>query len=233
MGQFFTDDIDALLKSGHGDYGRLSRIKADFETKKLVTIDDRRYVEGLIARYLQPTAQAEKPESIVKIPEKRIVPPPPPKNPIASEMKYQKTVVEKPIEKINGGRKMKNIVISIASVVFAVLIISVVAMNQDNIAIVGPSATKAVEADQTSYAKGDIISISGNSESAITELVINDPDGQQIWTEIVKVKADGKFSTLVIAGGNGWEKAGKYTIESSTDGKTEKTVFDFSPNEAP
>ena len=36
MGQFFTDDIDALLKSGHGDYGRLSRIKADFEAKKLV-----------------------------------------------------------------------------------------------------------------------------------------------------------------------------------------------------
>ncbi len=232
MGQFFTDDIDALLKSGHGDYGRLSRIRADFEAKKLVTIDDRRYVEGLIARYLQPATQAEKPERIVKIPEKRIVPPPPP--PInVPEAKYQKTVVEKPIERIAGGKKTKNIVISVASVVFAVLIISVVAMNQDNIAIIGPSATKAIETDQTSYAKGDIISISGNSESAITELTINDPDGQKVWTEIVKVKADGKFSTLVIAGGDGWGKAGKYTVVSSADGKTEKTVFDFSPNEAP
>jgi len=229
MGQFFTDDIDALLKSGHGDYGRLSRIKADFETKKLVTIDDRRYVEGLIARYVQQTTQAEKPERIVKIPEKRIVPPPPPP-PNVSEMKYQKAVLEKPIEKVNGGKKRKNIVISIASVVFAVLIISIVTMNQD-IALVGPSTTKAVETDQTSYAKGDIISISGNAESAITELTINDPDGQKIWTEIVKVKADGKFSTLVIAGGDGWEKAGKYTVVSSTDGKTEKTVFDFNPNE--
>lgn len=232
MGQFFTDDIDALLKSSHGDYGRLSRIRADFEAKKLVTIEDRRYVEGLIARYLQPATQTEKPERIVKIPEKRIVPPPPPKNPVVSEMKYQKAVIEKPIEKINGGKKMKNIVISIASVVFAVLIISVVAMNQDNIAIVGPSATKAVETDQASYAKGDIISISGNAESAVTELAISDPGGQKIWTEIVKVKADGKFSTLVIAGGNGWEKAGKYTATSSADGKTEKTVFDFNPNEA-
>ncbi|MBI5147383.1 MAG: hypothetical protein HZA84_09275 [Thaumarchaeota archaeon] len=231
MGQFFTDDIDALLKSGHGDYGRLSRIKTDFEAKKLVTIDDRRYVEGLVARYLQPATQTGKSERIVKIPEKRIVPPPPPPTNV-SEMKYQKSVVEKPIEKVNGGKKMKNVVISIASVVFAVLIISVVAMNQDNIAIVGPSTAKAVETDQTSYAKGDIISISGNAESAITELTINDPDGQKIWTEIVKVKADGKFSTLVIAGGNGWEKAGKYTVASSTDGKTEKTVFDFNPNEA-
>jgi hypothetical protein len=230
MGQFFTDDIDALLKSGHGDYGRLSRIRTEFEAKKLVTIEDRRYVEGLIARYLQPS-QTE-PERIVKIPEKRIVPPPAPKTPAAPEMKYQKAVVEKPIEKINSGKKMRNVVISIASVVFAVLIISIVVMNQDNMAIIGPSSSKAVETDQASYAKGDIVSISGNAESAVTEIAISDPDGQQVWTEIVKVKADGKFSTLVIAGGSGWEKAGKYTVTSSSDGKTEKTDFDFSLNEA-
>lgn len=230
MGQFFTDDIDALLKSGHGDYGRLSRIRTEFEAKKLVTIEDRRYVEGLIARYLQPS-QTE-PERIVKIPEKRIVPPPAPKTPAAPEMKYQKAVVEKPIEKINSGKKMRNVVISIASVVFAVLIISIVVINQDNMAIIGPSSSKAVETDQASYAKGDIVSISGNAESAVTEIAISDPDGQQVWTEIVKVKADGKFSTLVIAGGSGWEKAGKYTVTSSSDGKTEKTDFDFSLNEA-
>ena len=224
MGQFFTDDIDALLKSGHGDYGRLSRIKADFESKKLVTIEDRRYVEGLIARYA--TIETEKPERIVKIPEKRIVPPPA----NIPEIKYQKIRLEKPIEKVHGGKKLKNTVISIASVVFAVLIISVVAMNQDN-GIVGPT-TKTLEIDQTSYAKGDIISISGNTESTITSLAISDPNGQEIWTEIVKVKTDDEFSTLVIAGGIGWEKAGKYTITSSADGKTEKVVFDFNPNES-
>lgn len=233
MGQFFTDDIDALLKSGHGDYGRLSRIKSDFEAKKLVTIEDRRYVDGLIARYLQPAAQIEKPERIVKIPEKRIVPPPSPPPASVPEMKYQKAVVEKPIEKMYGKKKLKNIVISVASVIFAVLIISVVAMNQDNITLTGPSAAKTLETDQTSYAKGDIISVSGSTESAITKLTISDPDAQEIWTEIVKAKADGKFSTLVIAGGNGWEKAGKYTVTSSADGKTEKTEFDFSPTESP
>lgn len=231
MGQFFTDDIDALLKSGHGDYGRLSRIKSDFEAKKLVTMEDRRYVDGLIARYLQP-AQTEKSERIVKIPEKRIVPPPPTPASVP-EIKYQKTVVEKPIEKMYGKKKLRNIVVSIASVIFAVLIISVVAMNQDSITLTGPSAAKAIETDQVSYAKGDIISISGSAESTITKLTISDPDAREIWTEIVKVKADGKFSTLVIAGGTGWEKAGKYTVTSSADGKTEKTDFDFSPSETP
>lgn len=228
MSQFFTEDIDSLLKSGHGDYSRLSRIKADFEAKKLVTIEDRRYVDGLIARYMQPTP-VEK-ERIVKIPEKRIVPPPVQVR--APEPKYQQTVVEKPIEKVHGKRNLRNIVISVASVVFAVLIISVVAMNQDNLSLVGPSAPKTLETDQESYARGDIVSISGITEASIVKLTISDPDGQQVWTETVKAKADGKFSTLVLAGGTGWENAGEYTVTSSANEKTEKSVFDFSPTEA-
>ncbi|HSA97483.1 MAG TPA: hypothetical protein VLF17_00190 [Candidatus Nitrosotenuis sp.] len=229
MGQFFTDDIDALIKSGHGDYGRLSRIRADFEAKKLVTIEDRKYVDGLIARYL-PAAQTQKPEKTVKTPEKRIVPPPPP--PInVTETKYQKTVVAKPIEKVHGRKRLRNTAIITASVVFAVLIIGAVAMNQ-GITLPEPAAAKNIETDQTSYVRGDIISISGSSGSNITRLAISDPDSQEVWTEIVKVRADGKFSTLVIAGGTGWEKAGKYTVTSSADGKTEKTVFDFDPSQS-
>jgi hypothetical protein len=48
MGQFITDDVDELIKLGHGDQERLSRIKSEYLTKKLVTLEDRRYVEGLI-----------------------------------------------------------------------------------------------------------------------------------------------------------------------------------------
>ena len=89
MGQFFTDDINALLKEGYGDSQRLARIKSDFESKKLVTIEDRKYVDGLVSRYLQPSMPEQ--ERIVKIPEKRIVPPPPPPVQTQSyEAKYQK-----------------------------------------------------------------------------------------------------------------------------------------------
>ena len=66
MGQFFTDDIDSLIKSGHGDLDKLARIKSDFESTKLVSIDDRKYVEGLIARYIQ-VSDSPKPEKTVKI----------------------------------------------------------------------------------------------------------------------------------------------------------------------
>jgi hypothetical protein len=233
MGQFFTDDIDALLKSGHGDSGRLSKIKSEFQATKLVTLDDRRYVEGLISRYLKPSAE---PERIVKIPEKRIVPPPnpPPAQSSQSELKYQqKPRDEKPIPKIGGGdKKMRNVVISVCSVVFAVLVISFVAMNQD--AMTGfepPETSNSLELDEDVYARGDIISISGKTKTAtsIAKIAINNPSNQEIWSETVTVKPDGKFSTLVIAGGTGWEQAGKYTVISTYGGTVDTIVFDFSP----
>jgi hypothetical protein len=232
MGQFFTDDIDSLLKAGHGDAERLTRIKSDFETKKLVTIDDRKYVEGLVSRYLQES----KPESerIAKMPEKRIVPPPSPQpsQTPSFEMKYQKPR-EEPIPKIGGKNKMRNVVASIAAVVAALLIISVVAMNQDNLTgIQQPPASKNLEVDQASYVRGDIISISGIATVGTVNLVISNPANEQIWTETVSTKQSGEFSTLVIAGGDGWEQAGRYTLFLMSGGTiVNQVTFDFNPNE--
>jgi hypothetical protein len=131
MGQFFTDDIDALLKSGHGDSARLSKIKAEFASTKLVSIDDRKYVEGLLSRYLQPQAAAPKPERPSE--SQRIVPPPPPPRnpPTMLDVKQQKPKQEKPIPKLDGKIKLRNIVIAVCAVVFAVLAVTFVAMNQD------------------------------------------------------------------------------------------------------
>ncbi len=232
MGQFFTDDIDALLKSGHGDSARLSKIKAEFQATKLVTLEDRRYVEGLILRYLKPSAE---PERIVKIPEKRIVPPlsPPQSQSSPFELKYQqKPRDEKPIPKIGGGdKKLRNVVISICSVVFAVLVISFVAMNQDTMTGIEQPEVSNLELDDVVYARGDIISISGKTQTAtsIVKLAISNPSNQEIWSETVTVKPDGEFSTLVIAGGAGWEQSGKYTTSSTYGGIIDTAVFDFSP----
>lgn len=227
MGQFFTDDLDALLKEGHGDHERLVRIKSDFEAKKLVTLEDRRYVEGLLSRYLQPS----KPESeeILKTQEKRIVPPPspPPQNrPV--EMKYQKQMSQEPIPKIGEKRNIRNVVASVAAVVAALLIISVVAINSDNLDIGQPTVTKNIEVDQASYIRGDIISISGKALTGTTvQLSISNPNNQQIWSETVSTKANGEFSTLTIAGGDGWEQSGRYTLRSTHGGTTEQATFDF------
>jgi hypothetical protein len=234
MGQFFTDDIDALLKANHGDAQRLAKIKADFESKKLVTIEDRRYVEGLVSRYLQSQPKPET-ERIVKIPEKKIVPPPAVPQSTQSnpfELKYQqKPKEEKPIPKIGGDKiKLRNIVIAVCSVVFAVLAISFVAMNQD--ALSPPETaqtTEGLELDASSYARGDIISISGKTKTptSIVRLAITNPANQEIWSETLSVKDDGMFSTLVIAGGTGWEQSGRYTASATYSDTTDTVIFDF------
>jgi hypothetical protein len=237
MSQFFMDDLDALIKSGHGDSERLSKIKAEFETRKLVTLEDRRYVEGLISRYLKPHAQME-PERIVKIPEKRIVPPPPPApqaraNPF--ELKYQqKPKEQKEIPKIGGKVKTRNVAIAACAIAAAIVAISYAAMTQDQMTGIDTPITKSLELDSTSYARGDIVSISGKTRVAtsIVKLSITNPGGQETWTETVNVKSDGTFSTLAIAGGAGWEQAGKYTVSATYSGVADTLNFDFTPSAA-
>lgn len=235
MGQFFTDDLDALIRSGHGDSERLSRIKADFQAKKLVTLEDRRYVEGLILRYLNPQAPMES-ERIVKIPEKRIVPPPsqPPRS-NQFEMKYQQTPKEeKQIPKIGGKMNMKNIAIAVCAVIVAIAAVSYAAMNQDQgIGTITPAA-KSLELDSASYARGDLISISGKVRvpTSIVGLSIVNPSGQEIWTETVTVKSDDVFSTLAIAGGPGWEQSGEYSVSATYSGISDTLTFDFTSSAA-
>lgn len=229
MGQFFTDDIDALLKSGHGDSARLAKIKAEFESTKLVSIDDRKYVEGLIARYSQ-TTDAPKQEKPKEQPKKIVPPPPPPRNP-PTLLEVKKPKEE--IPRLEGKTKLRNVVIAVCATIFAVLVVSFVAMNQDlETGVITPAQTKSLELDATSYIRGDIISISGKTKEAtsIATISIANPAGTQIWSETVTVKPSGVFSTLAIAGGDGWDSAGTYTVSVSYSGNSENITFSFDPS---
>ena len=87
-----------------------------------------------------------------------------------------------------------------------------------------------VNVDQTTYQRADIISISGNSKSASTqsvELSIENTNGVKIWNEIINPKNDGQFSTLVIAGGGGWENDGIYILKVVQNDLASETEFKF------
>ena len=88
-----------------------------------------------------------------------------------------------------------------------------------------------INTDSKSYKKADIISISGSlkSSSANTvELSIENTAGNKIWNEFVGVKNSGKFSTLVIAGGGGWESDGAYTLKAQQGNTQNELEFNFS-----
>jgi len=84
--------------------------------------------------------------------------------------------------------------------------------------------------DEKLYQKADLISISGESNPIISgkiRIVVEKTEGNIIWAENVQVKDNGKFSTLLIAGGEGWEDSGSYTTIVTHDTLETRTTFDF------
>ena len=84
-----------------------------------------------------------------------------------------------------------------------------------------------VNIDQTTYQRADIISISGdtNSYTKSVELSIENTNGVKIWKEVINPKNDGQFSTLIIAGGGGWENNGVYTLKAVQDDSASEIEF--------
>ncbi len=87
-----------------------------------------------------------------------------------------------------------------------------------------------LDLDQSSYNKGDIISISGKSETSLgntISLSIENAGSELIWAEDIKIKDSGEYSTLAIAGGPGWEKSGTFTLKMEHGSEDEQITFSF------
>jgi hypothetical protein len=93
------------------------------------------------------------------------------------------------------------------------------------------SESFSIQTDISSYKKGDIISISGNSNPSMgnqVNLLIKNPDDELVWSEQINAKSDGQFSTMTFAGGFGWEESGTFTIIAEGDSETVTNTFSFS-----
>jgi len=58
-------------------------------------------------------------------------------------------------------------------------------------------------------------------------LSIVNKNNELVWTEQVSLKNDGRYSTLAIAGGPGWESSGTYTINIDNGVETKSNTFLF------
>ena len=54
MSDSTIDDAIRLLEIGKGNVDRLKKIIETFETRSLIAIQDRKYVEALVQQYLTP-----------------------------------------------------------------------------------------------------------------------------------------------------------------------------------
>jgi hypothetical protein len=212
-----------LIRYHHGDVKKLREIRDTVRHDNFITTDNKNYVESLITMYLknQPfdkSLSSQRPVTKIKLQSKPTT--------SSSDSKSNVAVSFSPNKKLGV----------LAGVVAAIAIIVIVgfsATNQTDIidsTLSSISEPLLVNVDQTTYQRADIISISGNSKSASTqsvELSIENTNGVKIWNENINLKNDGKFSTLVIAGGGGWENDGTYTLKAEQGDLANKIEFKF------
>jgi len=223
------DDVKALLDKDFGDDRILKQICRACENNEVISNYERNYVRQLSEKHLgrkpefTPTPSiADKPS----IPDIQI----PEIQPIQQTQSFQTEVPRISYSK----SKNKKIMFGIGGLALVIIIAAAVSFNglPTGTTINTPSdntpISLSIQTDLESYNKKDLISISGVSTSTGTvNLSIKNQNNELVWTEQISLKSDGRFSTLSIAGGSGWEKSGTYTI-TVDDGKEIKSdTFSF------
>ncbi len=220
----FITDLDDLIRHHHGDIKKLREIRDTVRHDNFITTDNKNYVESLITMYLknQPfdkSLSSQRPVTKIKLQSKPTT--------SSSDSKSNVAVSFSPNKKLG-------VLAGVAAAIAIIVIVGFTAINQtgttDSAVSVTITEPLLVNVDQTTYQRADIISISGNSKSASTqsvELSIENTNGVKIWNENINLKNDGKFSTLVIAGGGGWENDGTYTLKAEQGDLANKIEFKF------
>ena len=225
-------NVKALLLAEAGDKKALERIQNAAEHDEVISVYERDYVQKLTQEYLSPKIEEKKEElepteSITETEETVI--------PLETKTEEQQVFAEStPSFQKNNKTIILAIAIGIAVLVIALGVSQFETDGTPAIAPSTPSIAKSgltIDADRSSYDKADIISISGSSEIAngkTISLSIINPIGTIIWTEDVKTKDSGEYSTLLIAGrGSGWDDTGQYTITAKQGSIENENSFTF------
>ena len=248
MDSFIVEDVNALLKLKKGDPSRLNHIKDLCEANEIVSLSDRKYIERLASQYLSKFEQ-KKPKSQDKprlIPIEESISTPKTFETDASKHQTDllkevqitedvdsKKILSKPFDLSSN----KKILFGAGAIILAIILVYTVGIAYDGTQIPYDSDTKSdtlqefsLETDESSYETSDIISISGqisSSSSGTVRLSIENENSKLIWAENLNIKNDGNFSTLLIAGGTGWENSGKYTLNAEHEELSNQISFDF------
>ena len=201
----FITDLDDLIRFRHGDVKKLREIRDTVRHDNFITTDDKNYVESLITTHLknQPldrSSSAKQSNTKIKLRAK----------PTTSSSSKSDSA-----SNFSSNKKIATFGGVAAAIAIIVIAGFTITSQTDTVDFVPSTTTDpiSVDVDQSTYQKADIISISGvsSSNTESIELSIKDTNDVKIWHETVNTK-QGEFSTLVIAGGGGWENDGVYTL---------------------
>ena len=217
------DDVNSLLDGDFGDDRILKQIARACKNNEVISNYERNYVQKLAEQHLgKKPITNKKPETITpEIPKIEI---PKPEPIVTTQLSQPTTNSKSKNSKLFLGFGGIAVVIIIAS---ALLLSNNIDSSQSNV-VSEIKIELSVQTDLSSYSKSDLISINGISQNSNTvNLSILNQNNDLIWAEQVSVKSDGRYSTLAIADGEGWEDSGTYNIkvEDGTEMKSIKFTF--------
>ena len=218
----FLTDLDDLIRYNHGDPKKLREIRDTIRHDNFITTEDKNFVQSLIDEHLknQPletSSSRKKPDARIKL-----------------QTKPKRIDSDSPSSFTFNFSSSKNIGIlgggGAAAVIAIIVLVGFPANDVTDSSLISTSNNPLlITVDQTQYQSADIISISGDTASdreSIT-LSIENTNGVKIWRESVEPKTNGGFSTLVIAGGGGWENGGSYTLKAVQNDLVKEIKFRF------
>lgn len=228
------DDVKALLEKDFGDDRILKQIRRACENNEVISNFERNYVRKLAEKHL-----GRKPDTPAPV-EKPVVPDVVlPETESAQNTPYAQktqTIKTEPPRVSSASSKNSKLMIGIGGV--ALVVIIAITASFSGITNVTPDVVKnptdtvteslVIQTDFTSYNNKDIISINGVSDTGgSVNLSIENQKGELVWAEQLSLKSDGRYSTLAIAGGPGWESSGTYTIKVDNGAETKSSTFSF------
>ena len=222
------DDVKALLDKDFGDDRILKQICRACEHNEVISNYEKNYVKKLAEKHL-----GRKPEFIPTIEAKPSTPDVVIQDVPLQTQSYKTDVPRKSYSKL----KNKKIMLGIGGIALIVIIATAVSLSGISIGTKTNTDTNtpieivdslSIETDSTSYITKDLISISGTSDIAGTvNLSIENQNNELVWSETVSIKNNGKFSTLAIAGGTGWDNSGTYTVKVDDGNEIKSSTFSF------
>ena len=223
MSDMLLDDVNSLLDGDFGDDRILKQIARACKNNEVISNYERNYVQKLAEQYLgKKPLTTKKPETITpEIPKIEI---PKPEPLVTTQLSQPTNNSKSKNSKLFLGFGGIAVVIIIAA---AFLLSNNIDSSQSNV-VSEIKIELSVQTDLSSYSKSDLISINGVSQNSnIVNLSILNQNNDLVWAEQVSVKSDGRYSTLAIADGEGWENSGTYNIkvEDGTEIKSIKFTF--------
>ena len=226
------DDVKALLDHGFEDDRILKQIYRACQRDEVISNYERNYVRKLTELHLRKRPQFDLPSESANS-----APPPVPDVVLPqtrNTLQIQPLQTTSSSSSFFSSKKRKRVlglsIIIILGISIAAATATLTITEPGTIDPVVPpiSDTLSVQTDLPSYAHKDLISISGTSNTdGFVNLIVENSNYETVWQEQLSLKNNRGFSTLIIAGGSGWENSGIYTLTVENDTGSTFVTFSF------